>query len=133
MAKRRDLATQPKPRRIDKTQKVERQRWIPLENLFNFGGTGLLANQVDQLNDAGLRWPQALPREDDWCCKPVALKKLNTKACRQFVLGGGLHFFSNEPGRRVFLRRAGERTEQLGRELREIKFDERGQGQPAGI
>lgn len=50
-----DLPVQPKPGRVDEAHEVERQTGILLQHLFNIVGTGLLAHQVDEVDDAGLR------------------------------------------------------------------------------
>ena len=74
MFERGDLGAHAKAGRVDEAQQVEGQRGIALENFLNLTGAGLLAYQIDQLQDGCLTGAYGLALHEDRLCKPIALE-----------------------------------------------------------
>ena len=128
-----DLPVQPKPGRVDEAHEVERQTGIFLQHLFNIVGAGLLAHQVDEVDDAGLCRREQLGLHQRGAREPVALEQLHPLAGNHVVLLGCLDLLGNQLRLAVACGVADQHGQLVRGQHRQIQLDVVGQGQPGGV
>ncbi|MNZ92687.1 hypothetical protein D3C78_1117210 [compost metagenome] len=133
MAERGDFARQPETRGIDEAQQIEGQRRVLLEQVLDFRRAGLLAHQVDELENGGLRRAYGLRAHQVGVGKPVALEIRHAQVAHQFELLGGFHLFGHDLGLGIGARELHQRLGILGRKGLEVELDVGGHGQPARV
>ena len=119
--------------RVDQSHQIEGQAGIFLQHGLDGFRMRLLAQQVDQLDDAGLGRGQQAGFHQRRAGKPVALEQADAHVLQQVVVLGAFHFLGNDLGLGVALGIAHQHGELFRAQHAQVQLDVVGQRQPGGV